>query len=78
VSGRAHGFAFQRLAPDPGGPLFARRDTIERRDEVYLGGFTDSCHATRTRKSSLIVAGHHWSSPGMEPMVMPARLLMIG
>jgi hypothetical protein len=52
-----HGFAFQRVAPGPDGPLFARRETLEHRDEIYLGGFTDSCHATRARKSSLIVPG---------------------
>ena len=52
-----HGFAFQRLAPGPDGPLFARRDTLDHRDEIYLGGFSDSCHATRARKSSLIVPG---------------------
>ena len=49
------GFAFQRIAPGPDGPLFARRDTLEHHDEIYLGGFSDSCHATRARKSSLIV-----------------------
>jgi hypothetical protein len=51
------GFAFQRIAPGPDGPLFAQRDTLDYCDEIYLGGFTDSCHATRTRKSSLIVPG---------------------
>ncbi len=52
-----HGFAFQRVAPGPDGPLVARRDTIEHRDEIYLGGFHHSRHATRARKSSLIVPG---------------------
>lgn len=52
-----HGFAFQRVAPGPDGPLFARRDTLEHHDEIYLGGFHDSCHAIRARKSSLIVPG---------------------
>lgn len=51
------GFTFQRVAPGPDGPLFARRDTTDYRDEIYIGGFTDSCHATRARKSSLIVPG---------------------
>lgn len=51
------GFAFQRVAPGEDGPLFARRETIEYRDEIYLGGFGNSCHATRARKSSLIVPG---------------------
>lgn len=49
------GFTFQRIAPGPDGPLFARRDTLDYRDEIYLGGFHDSCQATRARKSSLIV-----------------------
>jgi hypothetical protein len=49
------GFAFQRVAAGKDGPLFARRETLEHRDEIYIGGFSDSCHATRTRKSSLIV-----------------------
>jgi hypothetical protein len=49
------GFAFQRIAPGPDGPLFARRDTPDYRDEIYLSGFSDSCQATRARKSSLIV-----------------------
>lgn len=49
------GFAFQRIAPGPDGPLFARRETPAYRDEIYLGGFGHSCHATRARKSSLII-----------------------
>jgi hypothetical protein len=51
------GFVFQRIAPGEDGPLFARRETIDYRDEIYLGGFNDSCHASRARKSSLIVPG---------------------
>jgi hypothetical protein len=54
---KSHGFAFQRVAPGPDGPLFARRETTGYRDEIYLGGFNDSCHATRVRKSSFIVPG---------------------
>jgi hypothetical protein len=54
---KRQGFAFQRVAPGEDGPLFARRETIDYRDELYLGGFSDSCHATRARKSSLIVPG---------------------
>jgi hypothetical protein len=54
---KRQGFAFQRVASREDGPLFARRETIEYRDEIYIGGFSDSCHATRARKSSLIVAG---------------------
>lgn len=52
---KSQGFTFQRIAPGPDGPLFARRETTEHRDEIYLGGFGDSCYATRARKSSLIV-----------------------
>jgi hypothetical protein len=54
---KGQGFAFQRIAPGPDGPLFARRETLDYRDEIYLGGFGHSCHATRARKSSLIVPG---------------------
>jgi hypothetical protein len=54
---KRQGFAFQRVAPGEDGPLFARRETIEYRDEIYIGGFSDYCHATRARKSSLIVPG---------------------
>lgn len=54
---KCQGFAFHRLAPGEDGPLFARRETLDYRDELYLGGFSDSCHATRARKSSLIVPG---------------------
>lgn len=53
----SQGFTFQRVAPGPDGPLFARRETTEHHDEIYIGGFTDSCHATRARKSSLLVPG---------------------
>jgi hypothetical protein len=54
---KSQGFAFQRVAPGTDGPLFARRETLDFRDEIYLGGFSDSCHATRARKYSLIVPG---------------------
>lgn len=54
---KSQGFTSQRIAPGPDGPLFARRETTEHHDEIYLGGFGDSCHATRARKSSLIVPG---------------------
>lgn len=53
------GFAFQRIAPGPDGPLWGLRETPEWRDEIYLGGFWApySCSATRRRRSSLIVPG---------------------
>ncbi|MGH3845665.1 MAG: hypothetical protein ACRDS0_30190 [Pseudonocardiaceae bacterium] len=54
---KSQGFSFQRVAPGEDGPLFARRETAEYRDEIYLGGFGGSCHATRARKSSLLVPG---------------------
>jgi hypothetical protein len=54
---KAQGFTFERIAPGDDGPLIGRRDTTEHRDEIYLGGFSDSCHATRARKYSLIVPG---------------------
>jgi hypothetical protein len=37
--------------------LIGWRETIEHRDEMYLGGFGDSYHATRATKPSLIVPG---------------------
>ncbi len=51
------GFCFQRIAPGEDGPLLARRETTEYRDEIYIGGFSAGCSATRARKSSLIVPG---------------------
>ena len=54
---KSQGFTFQRISPGPDGPLFARRETTEHRDEIYLGGFSGFCHATRTRKFSLLVPG---------------------
>ncbi|MGH3807404.1 MAG: hypothetical protein ACRDRU_12385 [Pseudonocardiaceae bacterium] len=45
------------MAPGEDGPLLGVRETPEFRDQVYLGGFGDSCHATRARKYSLIVPG---------------------
>ncbi len=49
------GFTFQRIAPGEDGPLIGRRETTEYRDQIYLAGFGDSCHATRVRKSSLLM-----------------------
>ncbi|MGH3547869.1 MAG: hypothetical protein ACRDQU_07090 [Pseudonocardiaceae bacterium] len=53
------GFAFQRIAPGPDGPRLGVRETEQWRDEIYLGGFwaTDSCGATRRRRSSLVLPG---------------------
>ena len=51
------GFAFQRVAVGPDGPLLGVRDTADHKDEVYIGGLweLDSRYATRRRKSSLVV-----------------------
>jgi hypothetical protein len=56
---KSRGFAFERIAPGPDAPLRGVRETIQWRDEIYLGGFwaPDSCGATRRRRSSLIVPG---------------------
>ena len=56
---KRQGFSFQRVAPGEDGPLWAVRETIEYRDEIYLSGFwaSESCTATRRRRSSLIVPG---------------------
>ncbi len=53
------GFAFERIAPGPDGPLRGVRETVRWRDEIYLGGFwqENSCSATRRRRSSLLVPG---------------------
>ena len=51
------GFAFQRIAPGPDGPLRGVRQTREWMDEIYLGGFADSCTALRRRRYSLVVPG---------------------
>jgi hypothetical protein len=48
---------FQRVAPGEDGPLLGVRESSEYRDQLYLGGFSSSCSATRARKSSLIVPG---------------------
>jgi|SRR6185437_7290566 hypothetical protein len=49
------GFAFVRIAPGPDGHLRGTRQTREWIDEVYIGGFTNSCTALRRRRSSLVV-----------------------
>jgi hypothetical protein len=56
---KSRGFAFERIAPGKDGPLRGVRETLQFRDEVYLGGCgaPDSCSATRRRRSSLIVPG---------------------
>lgn len=56
---KSSGFAFERIAPGPDGPLRGVRETLEWVDEIYLGGFwePDSCSAIRRRRSSLIVPG---------------------
>jgi hypothetical protein len=53
------GFAFQRVALGEDGPLRGVRKTVNWVDELYVGGFWEpySCHATRRRRSSLIVPG---------------------
>jgi hypothetical protein len=37
--------------------LFGVRETLAYRDICYLGGFSEGCSATRTRKSSLVIPG---------------------
>lgn len=56
---KTRGFAFQRIAPGPDGPLLGGRETEHWHDEILLGGFwaRDSCSAIRRRRSSLIVPG---------------------
>ncbi len=52
---RDAGFTFQRIAAGEDGPLIGRRDTLDYRDQIYLAGFGDSCHATRVRKTTLLI-----------------------
>ncbi|HEX6401771.1 MAG TPA: hypothetical protein VF003_01165 [Pseudonocardiaceae bacterium] len=54
---KSQGFSFQRIAHGEDGPLLGRRETVEYRDEIYLAGFSDACHATRRRRWSLIAPG---------------------
>ena len=51
------GFVFQRVAPGDDGPLLGTREGADYRDTCYLGGFGDYCHATRARKSRLVIPG---------------------
>ncbi len=51
------GFTFERIAPGEDGPLRGVRETVEWQDEIYLGGFADSCAAVRRRRWSLVVPG---------------------
>lgn len=51
------GFAFERIAPGPDGPLRGVRRSREWVDEIYLGGFADCCTALRRRRYSLVVPG---------------------
>jgi hypothetical protein len=54
---RLRGFSFTRLARGEDGPLRGTRETADWSDEIYIAGFSDSCSATRHRKSSLIIPG---------------------
>lgn len=52
---RDQGFVFQRVAPGEDGPLLGVRESPDYQDQIYLGGFSSGCSATRARKSSLIM-----------------------
>jgi len=54
---RAQGFAFERIGPGEDAPVRGVRDSIAYRDEIYLGGFSDSCFAQRRTRRSIIVPG---------------------
>ena len=54
---KAQGFTFERVAPGEDGPLWGERVTPDYRDVIYIGGFSESCNAARSRRSSLIVPG---------------------
>ncbi len=53
------GFAFERIAPGPDGPLRGVRQTVDWLDEIVLTGFwqENSCHALRRRRCLLLVPG---------------------
>jgi len=51
------GFVFQRVALGEDGPLLGVRESLEYRDQIYIGDFYSGCSATRARKSSLIIPG---------------------
>ena len=59
-SGRRRGKLPTTPVPPRSPPVLLRHhqypaSTLDYRDEIYLGGFSDSCQPTRARKSSLIV-----------------------
>jgi hypothetical protein len=54
---KSDGFAFERIAPGEDGHLRGARESVDWLDEIYLGGFSWQCHATRRRRCSLIVPG---------------------
>lgn len=54
---KLQGFTFHRAATGEDGPLFGIRESLAYRDTIYIGGFDSGCHASRVRKSSLIVPG---------------------
>lgn len=54
---KSGGFAFERIAPGEDGPVWGVRKTVDWVDEIYLGGFSERCNATRRRRSSLVVPG---------------------
>lgn len=57
---KSHGFVFRLLAPGPDGPLWGIRETECWRDTIYIGGFSDGCSATRSRKSPCWCPGTCW------------------
>ncbi len=56
---KRQGFSFHRIAPGEDGTLRGVRESLEWREEIYIGGFWDasSCAAIRRRRSSLILPG---------------------
>jgi hypothetical protein len=54
---KRQGFSFTRVAPGEDGPLHAVRETAQWHDKIFIGGFSDGCHAVRMRRSALILPG---------------------
>jgi hypothetical protein len=52
---KAQGFRFIRVAPGEDGPLHGVRVSQHWTDKIFIGRFSEGCHAVRTRQSSLIV-----------------------
>ena len=51
------GFTFERIALGEDAPVRGVRESLDWRDEIYIGGLSTGCSAARRRRYSLIVPG---------------------